>query len=150
MALRPQLIGVWSLVSYELLAADGSQRVEPMGADPQGFIIYTEEGYMSAQLMRPGRASFGSGNGLGGAAAEYGVGSAGYISYGGPFHVDEAESTVAHSVTVSLFPDWIGGTQKRGVIIRGDQLTLSSLNTISIEGRDSTARIVWRRAAPAS
>lgn len=49
------------LVSYEARAVDGSDEVVyPLGEHPQGIIMYTPDGFMSAQLMRPGRPNFQS------------------------------------------------------------------------------------------
>jgi hypothetical protein len=48
--LRDQLIGAWKLVSYEEKPVDGSASSFPMGEKPMGIIMYTPDGYMSAQL----------------------------------------------------------------------------------------------------
>jgi hypothetical protein len=49
--LREQLIGAWKLVSYEERPVDGSPPFYPMSEKPMGIIMYTPDGYMSAQLM---------------------------------------------------------------------------------------------------
>ncbi len=51
--LRDRLIGAWTLVSYQEIPVDGSDPFEPLGHEPQGIILYTPDGYMSAQLSRP-------------------------------------------------------------------------------------------------
>ncbi len=56
--LREQLIGAWKLVSYAVIPTDGSQPLYPMGENPMGIILYTADGYMSAQLMSADRRSF--------------------------------------------------------------------------------------------
>jgi Lipocalin-like domain len=48
--LREQLIGAWKLVSYEERPVDGSPSFYPMSEQPMGIIMYTPDGYMSAQL----------------------------------------------------------------------------------------------------
>lgn len=53
--LRERLIGAWTLVSYQEIPVDGSESFEPLGPDPRGIIMYTPDGYMSAQLSRPDR-----------------------------------------------------------------------------------------------
>lgn len=60
--LRERLIGAWKLVSYVERPVDGSAPFYPMGEEPQGIIMYTPDGYMSAQLMHPGRPRFASGD----------------------------------------------------------------------------------------
>src|SRR6516164_7764583 len=60
--LRERLIGAWKLVSYVEKPVDGSAPFYPMGEEPHGIIMYTPDGYMSAQLMHPGRPRFASGD----------------------------------------------------------------------------------------
>ncbi len=45
----------------------------------------------------------------------------GYIAYSGPFHTDEEKQPLTHSMFVSLFPNWLGETQRRVVKIDGDR-----------------------------
>ena len=60
--LRDKLIGAWTLISYVEKPVDGSAPNHPMGERPMGIIMYTSDGYMSAQLMRPNRRPFASGD----------------------------------------------------------------------------------------
>jgi hypothetical protein len=60
--LRERLIGAWKLESYVEKPVDGSAPFYPMGEKPEGIIMYTPDGYMSAQLMRPSRPKFASGD----------------------------------------------------------------------------------------
>jgi hypothetical protein len=53
--LRDQLIGAWKLVSYVEKPVDGSAPSYPLGENAQGIIMYTPDGYVSAQLIRPDR-----------------------------------------------------------------------------------------------
>ncbi len=54
--LRAQLVGTWELVSTEDHLKDGSTRAYPdVGPHGKGFLIYTADGYMCAQLMNPDR-----------------------------------------------------------------------------------------------
>jgi len=108
--LREQLIGAWKLLSYVETPVDGSPKRFPMGENAQGIIMYTPDGYMSAQLMTPGRRQFASGDWFKGTPQEYSEEGGGYIAYSGPFHVDEAKQALTHSMAVSLYPGWIGQT----------------------------------------
>jgi hypothetical protein len=109
--LRDQLIGAWKLVSYVEEPVDGSAPFHPLGERPKGIIMYTPDGYMSAQLMRPDRRPFASGDWFDGTEEEYREEASTYIAYSGPFHVDEEKRTLTHSMFVSLFPNWTGQTQ---------------------------------------
>src|SRR6266513_1161338 len=117
--LRDRLIGAWKLVSYEERPVDGSPSLYPMTEKPLGIIMYTPDGYMSAQLMQPNRRPFASGDWFTGTQEEYREEASTYIAYSGPFHVDEEKQTLTHSMFVSLFPNWLGQTQARVVRIEG-------------------------------
>jgi hypothetical protein len=122
--LREQLIGAWKLVSYEEKPLDGSPSFYPMSEKPVGIILYTPDGFMSAQLMKPGRKPFASGDWIKGSDQDYRQEASTYIAYSGEFHVDEESRKLTHSMFVSLFPNWIGQTQPRVVKIEGDNLYL--------------------------
>ena len=144
--LRAQLIGAWRLVSCIESPVDGSPKRSPLGEKPQGIIMYTPDGYMSAQLMRPGRRNFASSDWLKGTPEEFVEEAAGYIAYSGPFHVDEEKQSLAHSVDVSLFPGWLGQTQARLVRIEGDLLHLTTATPINSGGAKVMASLTWKRA----
>jgi hypothetical protein len=144
--LRERLIGAWKLVSYVEVPTDGSEPFHPMGEAPQGMIMYTPDGYMSAQLERPGRPAFASGDWFTGSPKEIKDEAAGYIAYCGPFHTDEATQRLTHSMFVSLFPNWIGQTQPRVVKIEGDMLKLSTASPIKSGGKETNSFLTWKRA----
>ena len=52
---------------------------------------------------------------------------------------------MVHDVDISLYPDWVGGTQTRAVSLVGAELTLST-PPIEIEGSMVETIIVWRRS----
>jgi hypothetical protein len=146
--LRDRLIGAWKLVSYEERPVDGSPPFYPMSERPMGIIMYTPDGYMSAQLMHPNRKPFTSGDWFKGTDEEYRQEASTYIAYTGEFHVDEEEGTLTHSMFVSLFPNWLGQTQPRVVKIEGDILHLSTALPIQSSGRTVNSFLTWKRAEP--
>jgi hypothetical protein len=144
--LRDRLVGAWKLQEYSATAEDGSV-VYPMGGDATGLIIYTPDGYMSAQLMTRGRPPYAAADPQGGTCEEESAAARGYLAYSGPFSVDEKIGIVRHHASVSLFPNWIGSVQERIAQLDGDILTLSSA-PMTYEGTRRTPRLVWRRAEP--
>jgi hypothetical protein len=88
-SLRERLIGAWKLVSYVEESVDGSANARPLGENPKGIIMYTPDGYMSAQLSKPDRSDFTSGDWFNGTVEDYKNEATSYIAYSGPFHVDE-------------------------------------------------------------
>jgi Lipocalin-like domain len=126
---------------------DGSAPFHPLGERPKGIIMYTPDGYMSAQLMRPDRRRpFASGDWFDGTEEEYREEASTYIAYSGPFHVNEEKRTLTHSMFVSLFPNWTGQTQPRVVKIEGDKLFLSTESPMKSGGRIVMSYLQWQRA----
>lgn len=146
--LRERLIGAWKLVSYQEHPVDESAPFEPLGHEPKGIIMYTPDGYMSAQLSKPERPDFASGDWFDGTAEDYQAEATSYIAYSGPFHVDEERQTLTHSMFVSLFPDWTGQTQPRLVKLEGGTLHLGSASPIQSGGKTVNSVLTWRRAEP--
>jgi hypothetical protein len=144
--LRDQLIGAWKLISYVEEPVDGSAPLHPMGENPMGIIMYTPDGYVSAQLMRPNRRPFPSGDWFDGPLEAYREEASTYIAYSGPFHVDEEKKTLTHSMFVSLFPNWTGQIQPRVVKIDGDILHLSGESPIKSGGKLVMSYLQWKRA----
>jgi hypothetical protein len=141
--IREQLIGTWRLVSYETLGADGSI-VHPMGRNATGFIMYVPDGFMSANLMVPGRPPFTGGGASTAAQAELAAASSGYFGYAGRFEVDEAGNSVRHHIEVSLVPNLVGTAQFRHVRFEGARLILRG-DPVPIAGRVSAPIITWER-----
>jgi hypothetical protein len=138
------LLGTWRLVSWQAHGADGTVTY-PLGEHAVGYLVYTADGRMFAQLMRPGRPGFASGDMLRGTAAENAAAVGGYVAYSGTFEV--RDGAVFHRVDLSLFPNWIGGEQRRSIAWDGDRLILSS-PPVLVAGRALVHRIVWERTSP--
>jgi len=146
-SLRESLIGAWKLISYEERPTDGSPSFYPMSKNPKGIIMYTPDGFMSAQLMHPERKDFESGDWFDGTDEEYKQEASTYIAYTGPFHVDEEKKTLSHTMFISLFPNWTGQTQPRVVKLEGDYLYLSTASPIISSGKEVNSYLVWKRAS---
>jgi Lipocalin-like domain len=83
------LVGTWRRVSWENRAADG--RVShPLGEDPIGFILYTEDGYMAVAIMRSGRAPFAADDLLAGSSEEKARAAETFVSYVGRYEYQAA------------------------------------------------------------
>ena len=108
-----------------------------------GIIMYTLDGYMSAQLSKPIRTPFASGDWFKGTDEDYKQEASTYIAYTGPFHVDEEKQTLTHSIFISLFPNWVGQTQPRIVKIEGNTLHLSTASPIQSGGKLVNSYLVW-------
>jgi hypothetical protein len=132
--LRAKLIGSWTLQSHVSISTGGSDVVYPLGVDARGLIMYTPDGYMSAQLMRSDRTLFD----------RDGAGAGGYYNYAGPYIVVE-DGLMAHHVEVSLRPDLIGETLYRKAHLHDGTLELGPAEPILLDGELRNAKLVWRR-----
>jgi Lipocalin-like domain len=147
-SLREQLLGTWRLVSYVERDVETGEVNHPMGDHPLGFIMYSPDGFVSAQLSTADRSPFEANDPYCGTPWEYTQAANRYIAYCGPFHVDELTGSLTHEMQISLFPNWLGQRQARLVQIEGDMLRLATSTPMSFGGARKTAVLVWRRARP--
>jgi hypothetical protein len=99
---------------------------------------------MAAQIMRPGRPPFASGDRQRGTDAEVRAAHDGYLAYWGTWDVDPARGTVTHHVRGSLFPNWVGQDQVRAFTLDGDRLTLRT-PPLRQGGREVVGVLAWER-----
>jgi Lipocalin-like domain len=147
-SLREVLIAAWQLVACVETDVETGETFLPMGPHPAGFILYTPDGYMSAQLSSPDRADFAGGDMYRGTPEDYVAAGKSYLAYSGPYRVDDARRTVEHGMGVCLFPNWQGQRQLRILELDGDTLVLATDRPTLFDGSLKTARITWRRATP--
>ena len=135
--IRERLVGwCWRLVRFTV-TADGGETDHPLGNNPLGTILYTPDGYMSAQLASPGPY------------ADDQEPDADYIAYSGPFDVDNQTCTVSHQVQVSVIPSSLGTTQVRQVEFpEPGMLVLSTSEPRPGDGAMTTTAISWSRQPP--
>ena len=144
--LSEDIVGAWQLVSYVAEDDAGGAVTYPLGRDAVGLIMYTNDGYMSAQVMRPGRPAYDQPDTAGGTTAQAAAAAAGYLSYSGPYDVDESANTVHHHVAVSLLPNWLETVQLRHGTLEKNRLTLVAEQRVAASMVRST--LVWARATP--
>lgn len=128
MGLAEQLLGGWHLESFRTVEAATGAVSTPLGEDPRGFLLYTADGHMSAQLAR--------------------ADGGGYLAYGGRFRVEEHPdphaATVHHDVMMATVPQLLAAPQVRHAHLDGDRLTLSA-TTPGDDGVTRRATLTWRR-----
>ena len=100
--------------------------------------MYNPDGYMSAQLMQQGRQAYESGDLHTGTQDEMAEAAHGYVAYSGRFELDEENSTVYHTMEVSMNPTWLGDTQPRLFELEGDTLSI-------VNGNVPNQKLVWQR-----
>jgi hypothetical protein len=122
---RDRFIGAWELVSTEEQLADGSKRpYSSVGKDGKGFLMYTSDGHMCAELMNPDRPRWKDENKP--TDEEKAVAMSGFTAYCGRYEIDETRHVMFHHPEVAWMPNWIGTSQERPYKLEGDILTFSN------------------------
>jgi Lipocalin-like domain len=129
--LRNAILGSWELVTFVARDAGSGDIRHPLGERPRGLILYTEDGFMSAQLAPQSDAQ---------------TDITDYIAYSGPFHVDEQASIVRHDMRMATMPELLLRPQLRQVRLEPGLLTLSATSTAE-DGTTTHSTLTWQRAS---
>jgi len=135
------LVGTWKLVSFEFRASDGTVSY-PFGPGALGYIIYSEDGYMSAALMADARPNFPTDDLRGASTEDKAAAFDSHLSYSGRHEVHEGR--VVHHPDVGTFPNWVGRAQERFIEIEGDVLSISTPPMV-VDGVEGRSYLVWAR-----
>ncbi len=137
-----ELTGTWRLRSYESWDEAGA-RTFPYGPDAIGYLIYSQDGYVSVAIAAAERRSYMDGDILGGTLDERADATSTYRSYVARY--DLRGDRVIHHFLLSLFPNRVGRSEERLIEYDGDLLTLSTPSILS-GGMLQRSRLVWERA----
>ena len=135
------LVGAWRLVHWEQRGEDGTVTY-PFGSDAQGYLLYTQQGVMSATLSAVDRPPFASDDLLAAGDVEWARASRTYLAYCGRYEV--RGETVVHHVELCSYPNWVGTDLERRLEIAGSRLTLSTPPRV-LGGVWQTAHLIWER-----
>jgi hypothetical protein len=140
---QEKFIGGWHLMSWEIAYSDNDRLSQPFGANPQGLIMYTPDGYMNAVIARADRALFPTEQSIKSLSPEaLAEAYASHFQYAGRYRIEG--QTVIHSVQMSLNPNFVGSEQIRGFKFEDDRLTLSGEDQVGAQMR--MHRLCWPRA----
>ena len=138
---RDQFIGTWKLVGFERYDAGGQLLPAEAGTlaagAPLGYIMYDGE-HMGVIIQREWRRPFAGEEPTGDEAI---AAATSYVSYFGPYTVNEAEGYVTHHVLGSLSPGMTGADNQRFYEFTGNRLALQPPPGDS----GVQARIVWEK-----
>jgi hypothetical protein len=134
--------GSWRLRSWEIRSSAGRGVTAPFGDCPEGLLVYTPDGWMSATVCRGDRAPLPAGSSPR-KVDERLVAEAyrSYFHYAGPYRVEA--DTVVHTVRYSLNPNFVGTEQFRKMRIDGPLLTLTGIDRAGNAERHH--ELVWQR-----
>lgn len=139
---KDDLVGTWQLESWTIGYADRDEMSVPYGEDPQGLLLYSNDGWMSASIGHrerdplPADVSYRKLPDALKAAA-----FSSYFHYAGRYRVVDGD--VIHYVTQSLNPNFPGTEQLRHAELDGQTLVLSGKD--EVDGVTRFHSLVWHR-----
>jgi len=140
--LQKQLVGQWSLVSFEVVDPKGKKQPGVEGADPKGFLVFTDNGRFSLQIISaiPKFAK----DRLITTPQENKAVAQGILSYFGTYSVNEADKSFALKVERSSYPNQNGLDLKRIIqSLSADELRYNNPGRIGSAGGQNN--VVWKR-----
>lgn len=136
-----RLVGTYRLLSFENFADDG-EILQPFGAYPSGFAMYTAEGYMSAILMMRERQAFPDGDILAAGDRERAEAFATSSAYAGRWEI--VDDRIVHHLEATTYPNWTGTTQVREFELTDAHFTLFPPRML-MQGKIRRGRVHFER-----
>jgi lipocalin-like protein len=121
---RNQVAAAWRLDAARADTAD--ETVQPFGPEPGGYLIFTDSGYFTDVLHRPGLPALASGDRLNGTDEENARTVQDTLVVVGTYTVDDAGAFKDEQVLRSSFPNWNGmrrDTSSLTETVDGDTMT---------------------------
>ena len=142
------LKGTWVLDSFTATDEDG-ETIDIMGAGAAGFICYSDDGWMSVQIVKPDRMRYDIPDVEGGTDEQTLSAARGLFAYAGKYTIDEENAVVYHHLQFSLIPNWIGSKQKRYITKESDNVLVLSADPVRMGpgGKKRKSRLRWTKAA---
>jgi hypothetical protein len=139
--LKEQLVGTWTLVSFDSFDSGGAKVPNMEGGDLKGQLIFTDNGRMSNQMIAQ-FPKIASSDRLKSTPAEEKAVAHGILSYFGSYTVSEPDKTIMLNIERSSFPNQVASNVKRVATLMGDELKIDN------PGRQAGGRTVtvYRRA----
>lgn len=132
---KNDFIGTWRLVSYEYIDPEGELRL-PFGEHPEGYLVYSGDGYMSVNCMNPDWSGYLSAQKAAPPALKLkDIFNHHYFAYSGRYEI--TDDRVIHHIEICSLPDWVGIDLQRYFNFEGNRLTLVA----------DTAVLVWEKAS---
>jgi hypothetical protein len=141
-SLRDQLVGTWSLVAYDSIAADGNKKAV-FGAQPKGYLMLDAGGRYTYILADMTRAKWKGADRTQTTVEEYAAAAKGLVAQFGTWSVDERAKTFTRKVEGALNPGLPGVEQKLAIALATDEITLTD-STSQVTGGKTEQR--YRRA----
>ena len=133
-----KLVGTWRLVSVSGTTSTGERSETPYGLNPVGFLIYSEDGRVTAMMSYGGRKPISVGAG----AEEQAEAFRTFLAYAGRYKL--SGDKVSHYIEISSIQNYVGKELVRRVKFQDDRITLVTPPT-PVNGKVQTLELVWQR-----
>jgi len=141
-SLKDQIVGTWTLVSWEQTLKDGSKN-HRFGSSPKGVNTYDANGHFSLIIMRPDLPKIASGDPEKPTPEEGQALARGAIAYYGTYTVNEADKTISLKIDGTTLANQLGMEQKR-IVTSISANEMKYRNPTSIAG--GQIDLVWKKA----
>jgi hypothetical protein len=111
-SLKEQLVGTWTLVSWEQATTDGTKR-QDFGPNPKGITTFDANGHVFTMYARPDLPKIASTDRIKVTPQEAQAINVGSLAYFGTYTVDEASKTITLQMESSTYPNQLSVPQKR-------------------------------------
>jgi Lipocalin-like domain len=136
-SIKEQLVGTWTLVSWEQTNKDGSKQ-QDFGPNPKGVASFDANGRFFVMFARPDLPKIASTDRTKVTPQEAQAINVGSIAYFGTYTVDEPSKTVSLKIESSTYPNQLGTEAKRVITsITPDELKYT--NPTPVGGPIATA-----------
>lgn len=133
-----RLVGTWKLVSASSTTSKGERNETPYGANPLGFLTYTEEGRVTSLISYGGRKSLS----VGATPEEQALAFNTFLAYTGRYTL--SGDKVTHHIEVSSIQNYVDKDLVRSLKFLGDQIALVTPPTL-VNGKIQTIELIWQR-----
>lgn len=137
-----KLVGTWRLVSASSADASGAPLEPPYGADPAGFLTYTQDGRVTALISYSARKSLSVAATGPALMEEQAEAFKTFLAYGGRYRL--AGDKVIHSIEISSIQNYVNKELVRSVQFQGNRIVLLTPPT-RVNGKLQTVELVWER-----
>jgi len=138
-----EFIGSWSLISINNIYQDGT-KVQPYGKNPEGLLIFDEDGNYAIQILKENRPLIVSGNKNTSTPEENAAIVKGFNAHYGKYSVDARNKIITFEILHASFPNWENKVQKRTYSYSNDMIKYIVKNTTQ-GGASVVAEVVWKK-----
>ena len=143
-SLKDQLVGTWTVVSWEQTNKDGTKQ-QDFGANPKGIASFDANGRFFVMFARPDLPKIASPDRTKVSPQEAQAINVGSIAYFGTYTVDEPSKTASLKIESSTYPNQVGPETKRVITsLTADELKYT--NTTPTGGVGGPINTAFKRA----